>query len=207
MKKVLLLGLIIGSLFTTSVNAQADRVGFIDHNRVLRESNKGKPIFERLTNLSNVLTDRYKREIGQRENDINQRKADLERRKTTASPAELTVLERDIVAKIQEYQELVYRRERELEARLVTEERDLSKEFNIEISRHVGDVAKANNLYLIVDQWPSVLWHATRNPFNVGARFEENGSLLVQEDKNGPIKVYKDIVDITSAVIQRLDSQ
>jgi outer membrane protein len=164
MKRIIPALIIIGVLIAAPVPASAQRIGFVDIEQIIKQSEAGKK-----------GTAELKKSYERKQEAIKKREAELEKEKDRLKQQQLAgllkesalkELEHDYTAKFREYQKLVAVSNEEL----TKDQQEFMKKILLDIRDVIRKVGEKDGYNLILDvNNPFVLYHSKSGP-NITAR-------------------------------------
>ena len=134
---MVMLTIVLLPVLALSQTAQPTKIGYIDLQRVMLESERGKEAKKALT----TEADKLKKDLNQKQDEIQKLKDALERQAATITPDARADKEKQYQAKLKDYQRLAGDYETDLRQKDVETSQGILKELE-EVVRKMGDAEK-----------------------------------------------------------------
>lgn len=152
MKQLVVLFLICFGLIASPVQAQGQKIGYVDLQKALNLSAAGKEAKEKIK----VKVQGYDAEVQQRQAELKKLKEDLEKQAMLLSEEARSTKERDYQQKVKDYQRFT----KDIQETLQQTDADLTRKILEQLLKVVQDVGKKEGYTLILEKTESSLVYA-----------------------------------------------
>jgi outer membrane protein len=131
-------------LASSSVLAEEVKLGYVDMQRAISETDDGK---KAKANLKKVF-DQKQKEINEQQDDLKKDAEDFEKKRTLLSPDKVQQKEAELQARAQKVQETYLRHQQDLQAK----EQEAMGKIVDRMNKIIGKIALAENFTMIMDK-------------------------------------------------------